>query len=174
MSSSSGDLRRLGDAVDQLQEEIGVLRESSAHFLDLAHVLADRVLAAQEQLGTISAEVSALQASGPWIAVADPPVGSGRPHVPLGPVGVSRDHPPAGSVRKWYVVTTPAPGRLPGLYHTWSAFADAVRDPEFYFSGKSKLPFAAGTRSESFPTRQEAEAHWLAVKHCKAIFVHPQ
>ena len=64
---------------------------------------------------------------------------------------------PAGRVAKYYVVTA---GAEVGIFTNYTRYAESVRDHMQTWSGRGKIPFAAGVDSLSFLSRAEAENHF--------------
>ena len=62
-----------------------------------------------------------------------------------------------------YVVVVPNERGQAGIYRSYQSFANAVRDLSAYWSGRGRLPWAAGSEGQGFPTRREAEDHFRGV-----------
>ena len=77
------------------------------------------------------------------------------------PPATAKTEHPRGVVRKYYVVSHPARGQTAGIYTTYGAYADAVRDPTKHWNGRNKIPFQTGASGVSWDTRAQAEADWL-------------
>ena len=61
---------------------------------------------------------------------------------------------------RYYVVTTPAPDQKGGIFNTYKAFGDAVRDRSFEWKGRGTINLAPGTRQKAFSGIVEAKAWW--------------
>ena len=75
-------------------------------------------------------------------------------YVPL----AGHDVPPRTGVRKYYALIFPECNR--GIYVTYTAYAEAVRDHSRPWNGRSALHFAAGSQSQSFNNRVDVEAYF--------------
>ena len=67
--------------------------------------------------------------------------------------------PPKTGVRKFYAVIFPECNR--GIYVTYTAYAEAVRDHSQPWNGRSALKFAAGSQSQSYNSRVDCEAYYF-------------
>ena len=73
---------------------------------------------------------------------------------------------PNFAVRKFYVIRSGGSVTAPnGVYITYSAFAEAARDPAVAWSGRGKLRFRPDVETLSFSSASEAEAWWREVFH---------
>ena len=119
--------------IDELQEQISLL------------------IARQHQPDTSADESTAARGSQPG--------SSAEPEVY--PLAVQRSH-PANRVVKYYVLTVSVrEDSMEGVYTAYSDYVWAVKDhSQTDWEGRGKIPFAEGVASQSFLSRNEAEAHY--------------
>ena len=89
------------------------------------------------------------------------------PRVEPLPLAATPKATPAVSTRKRYYVVIVArgasgvqPGGQPGIYNSYSQYAEQVRDLSVAWSGRGPIAFAAGSISEGFAYMGEAEDFW--------------
>ena len=95
-----------------------------------------------------SSHPSAKEACPPPKTTETPPPPPPTPEVPTAGLDAKIKH---------YVVITPGPAGQAGTYRSYQKFAEAVKDPDQPWTGRSKIPWAQGAHGQSFATRREAE-----------------
>ena len=127
---------------DRLDEVESALEGILEHFAGL-QVSCQRTLSAVRELRERVEQEATPAHSGEWESV--PRQGHSAP--------------PRTGVRKFYAVIFPECNR--GIYVTYTAYAEAVRDHSRPWNGRSALPFEAGSQSQSFNNRVDCEAYYF-------------
>ena len=164
MGDRQAELLEAHEQCQTIDSRIAALTELTTYLTTLGPRIAEELSGLQVQADSVAACVQRLTAEESDNQPEEEAEGLPQPSVPGG-VG-----PPVQSLRstlrprchhrKYYVVLEAALEQNTGIYVRYSQYADATRDPEKYWSGRSSIPWAAGVSSQSFDNENQAVHHW--------------